>query len=178
MEHLEAAKKRAQGMQDIDEKVPLIKKIDQMLTEARVILPGAQALLGFQLTVVLTDAFERLAPDLQIVHGLALACIAAATMLLMAPAAYHRIVYGGEVSEDVYRLGGKLIMAGTFMLAIGLAADTHVIVTKTTGNSMAGMTTAGVSFLLLAGLWHISPWVTAHHGRVSVPQTREARADS
>jgi hypothetical protein len=26
----------------------LVKKIDQMLTEARVIMPGAQALLGFQ----------------------------------------------------------------------------------------------------------------------------------
>ena len=29
-----------------------------MLTEARVILPGAQALLGFQLAIVLTDTFD------------------------------------------------------------------------------------------------------------------------
>jgi len=42
-----------------DQQVPLAKKIDQMLTEARVILPGAQALLGFQLAVILTQAFEN-----------------------------------------------------------------------------------------------------------------------
>jgi hypothetical protein len=34
-------------MPQIDEQVPLPKKIEQMLTEARVILPGAQALLDF-----------------------------------------------------------------------------------------------------------------------------------
>src|SRR6266850_643450 len=31
-------------------------KIDQMLTEARVILPGVQAMLGFQLIVLMTEA--------------------------------------------------------------------------------------------------------------------------
>ena len=42
------------------------------LTEARVILPGAQALLGFQLSVVLTQAFEKLPVSSQIAHGMAL----------------------------------------------------------------------------------------------------------
>src|SRR6516162_9022923 len=35
-------------------------KTEQMLTEARVILPGAQALFGFQLAIVLTRSFEQL----------------------------------------------------------------------------------------------------------------------
>ena len=30
-----------------------------MLTEARVVLPGAQALFGFQLAIVLTQSFEQ-----------------------------------------------------------------------------------------------------------------------
>jgi len=38
---------------------PLHVRIEQMLTEARVILPGAQAIFGFQLSVVLTQAFEK-----------------------------------------------------------------------------------------------------------------------
>src|SRR5262245_28798572 len=41
-----AMTKREQG---ISEQTGLHEKIDQMLTEARVILPGSQALLGFQL---------------------------------------------------------------------------------------------------------------------------------
>jgi hypothetical protein len=40
-----------------------------MLTEARVILPGAQALLGFQLVIVLGS---RLAVRSRLVHGLSL----------------------------------------------------------------------------------------------------------
>jgi Family of unknown function (DUF6328) len=35
---------------------PLDTRIEQMLTEARVLIPGAQALFGFQLAVMLTEA--------------------------------------------------------------------------------------------------------------------------
>lgn len=93
------ARKDGKPMTRVEEKIALAKKIDQMLTEARVVLPGAQALLGFQLSVVLTEAFERLPPSSQASHGIALAFVALATVLLMAPAAYHRIVYAGEASE-------------------------------------------------------------------------------
>ena len=44
---------------------PLSSKVEQMLTEARVIIPGAQALLGFQLTVTLTRAFEQIPFEIQ-----------------------------------------------------------------------------------------------------------------
>jgi hypothetical protein len=42
------------------EPTPLSAKVDQLLTEARLIIPGAQALLGFQLAVTLTKAFAEL----------------------------------------------------------------------------------------------------------------------
>jgi hypothetical protein len=82
----------------------LHEKIDAMLTEARVILPGAQALLGFQLATVLTEAFERLDPELRSLHGGALLLVCLSVLLLMAPAAYHRIVYAGEDSAEFTRL--------------------------------------------------------------------------
>ena len=48
---------------------PLQVKIEQLLTEARVVLPGAQALFGFQLAIVLTRAFEQLPRASIIVHA-------------------------------------------------------------------------------------------------------------
>lgn len=56
------------------EMTDLHTKIDQMLTEARVILPGVQAMLGFQLIVVITQAFDGLERGYQTLHltGLAL----------------------------------------------------------------------------------------------------------
>src|SRR5262245_2926575 len=44
---------------------PLSTKIENMLREARVILPGAQALLGFQLVVILTRIFSEMPSILQ-----------------------------------------------------------------------------------------------------------------
>jgi hypothetical protein len=54
---------RAEPMPSGERATPLPQKIEQMLTEARVILPGAQALFGFQFTMTLTapsKSFRRL----------------------------------------------------------------------------------------------------------------------
>ncbi len=67
-----------------------------MLTEARVNLPGAQALLGFQLAIVLTETFEKLPILPRMLHATALLSVALSVTLLITPAALHRIVWAGE----------------------------------------------------------------------------------
>jgi hypothetical protein len=64
-------------------------------------------LLGFQLAVVMTEPFASLSRSSKIVHGFALSCIALCTILLMAPAAYHRIVYEGEAAPDFLIVGSR-----------------------------------------------------------------------
>jgi hypothetical protein len=141
-----------------DEPIPLAKKIDQMLTEARVILPGAQALLGFQLAVVLTEAFEKLPGSSKMTHAAALGLVAICTILLMTPAAYHRIVYGGEESAEFLKLGSRFVMAATIALALGLTVDVYVVIAKISGSAGAGVAAALLSIAMLVGLWHVSPW--------------------
>jgi hypothetical protein len=102
---------------------PLHVKIEQMLTEARVVLPGAQALFGFQLAIVLTQSFEQLPSASKITHVASLFLVALSIVLLMAPAAYHRIVYAGEDSQDMHRVGSALVTAATVPLALGLVGD-------------------------------------------------------
>src|SRR4051794_38333545 len=70
---------------------PLTTKVDQFLTEARVIIPGAQALLGFLVTVTLTRAFEQLPAVAKLARVVALFCAATAVILLLPPAALHRL---------------------------------------------------------------------------------------
>jgi Family of unknown function (DUF6328) len=140
-----------------DQQIPLDKKIDQMLTEGRVILPGAQALLGFQLAVILTEAFDKLPGASKATHALALGLVALSTILLMTPAAYHRIVYGGEESDEFLRLGSGFVMAAMVALALGLTADVYVVIAKIAGSQTTGMVAAAVSLVALLGLWHVSP---------------------
>jgi Family of unknown function (DUF6328) len=73
------------GQSNERDDTPLQVKIEQLLTEARVVLPGAQALFGFQLAIVLTQTFERLAKVSIVVHAASLFLVSLAVMMLMAP---------------------------------------------------------------------------------------------
>jgi hypothetical protein len=70
-----------------------------MLTEARVLLPGVQALLGFQLIAVLTKPFEQLPIAFKIIHAGGLVMLAVAIVSLLAPAALHRRAIAGTIGR-------------------------------------------------------------------------------
>jgi len=141
------------------QKTPLHDRIDHMLTEARVILPGAQALLGFQLAIVLTKTFDALPMSSKALHGISLGCIALAVILLIAPAAYHRIVCAGEDKEEVHSVGSWFITAATVPLALGLAGDVYVVIAKIADSHAVGAAAAAASLVLLVAFWHALPLV-------------------
>jgi len=141
------------------EHTPLSTKIDEMLTEARVVLPGAQALLGFQLTVVLTRTFEQLPAASKLVHAAALMLVALAVILLMAPAAFHRIAFRGEDSEDFHRIGSRFVVAATLPLAMGIAGDLYVAVGKIAEKNVFGIAAALAAMIVLAALWYVQPYL-------------------
>jgi uncharacterized protein DUF6328 len=130
-----------------------------MLTEARVVLPGAQALLGFQLAVTLTRAFEELPFASKLVHAAALVLVALAVILLMAPAAFHRIAFAGEDSKDFHRIGSWLVVAATVPLAGGIAGDVYVAVGRVAETPVLGLAAALAVMLVLIALWYAQPYV-------------------
>jgi Family of unknown function (DUF6328) len=144
---------------------PVHAKIEQLLTEARVVLPGAQALFGFQLAIVLTRAFEQLPKASIVVHAASLLLVALAVMMLMAPAPYHRIVYAGEDTEDMYRVSSALVTGATLPLGLGLAGDVYVVIAKISGSFAIGSLTGGVAFVFLIGLWYLYPIIVARRSK-------------
>lgn len=141
-----------------NEKTSHAAKINYVLTEARVVLPGVQALLGFQLVIVLTTSFADLSAGAKAIHGMALGFVALAIMLLIAPAAYHRIVYEGADVPEFYRIAGRFLLLATIFLALGLSADIQVVTAKITGNEVFANITAIATAMVLFGLWHIWPY--------------------
>ena len=73
------------------EKEELDKRAQNAIEEARMVLPGIQALFGFQLIAVFNDRFMDLAASERVVHVWSLVLIALSIALIMTPAAYHRI---------------------------------------------------------------------------------------
>jgi Family of unknown function (DUF6328) len=142
---------------------PLPTKIDQMLTEARVIIPGAQALLGFQLTVTLTRSFEQLSASSRLIHVAGLCCVAVAVILLMTPAALHRISFAGEDTASFFRMGSWFVTAAPIPLAVGIAGDLYVATAKAGDSAALGAVLAFAVFVILAALWYALPLVIRGH---------------
>ena len=145
---------------------PLDERVEHMLTEARVLIPGAQALFGFQLSIFLTESFAKLPETSTLVHVAATCSIAVAVVFLMAPAAFHRISYGGYNTEGFLRLGSTFIIAGAMALAFGIPADFYVAVSPTTGPQPAALAALAAWGGLLV-LWFVAPLI-ARHRRNSV----------
>ncbi|PTL84402.1 DUF6328 family protein [Vitiosangium sp. GDMCC 1.1324] len=128
-------------------------KIRHVLTEARVILPGAQALLGFQFVIILMRAFDELPASSKLVHLASLALVVLSTILLMTPAAYHRIVERGEETEHFHRFASRVVIASLVPLALGLSGDLYVVVRKVMGSVPMALTAAAVCLVACYGLW-------------------------
>jgi hypothetical protein len=136
---------------------PLATKVEQLLTEARLIIPGAQALLGFQFMAMLTTGFDRLPQSVKAVHAMALCLVAINVILLMTPAALHRLSFNGEDSRTFLRIGSALVIAAPGFLAAGIAAETFVVLHKVSPNAGWAAIGALASFVALIGLWYAIP---------------------
>ena len=102
---------------------PIKEKIRTLGTEIRVILPGAQALLGFQFAAFLSTAFGNLPRTVQTVHFASLTTMAITVILLMAPAAYHRIATSGEEARDVDTFGSRAMLGAMGFLGAKLISQ-------------------------------------------------------
>jgi Family of unknown function (DUF6328) len=136
---------------------PLKTKIEQLLTEARVMIPGGQALLGFQFIATLTKAFSELPQTIHYLHALGLIAVALAVMLLMTPAALHRLAYRGEDDSQFFRIGSGVLIADALPLALGVSADVTVVFYKVFQSAKAGGAAGIMSFSALIGLWYVFP---------------------
>ena len=93
------------------ETLPLPEAVTHLLEECRMVLPGLQALLGFQFIAVFNTSFgEKLTATEQRLHLLALGFVALASALVMAPAAYHRQTGPQEVSARFVTLASRLLL--------------------------------------------------------------------
>jgi hypothetical protein len=144
----------------------LADKIRHVLTEARMVLPGAQALLGFGVLAALMDSFEKFPPVLKAVHLAGLCFIALAVVLLMTPAAYHRIAERGEHTERFHRVAGRLLLGAMAALAPGVAAALWIVLERTSGSRTAGAAAAVLTLIAFYGAWF--GWTLAVRERKAV----------
>jgi hypothetical protein len=136
-----------------EEPTALDAKIRHVLTEARLVAPGAQALLGFQFTAFLVESFEQLPPTSKWVHLASVCCVTLSVIFLMAPAAYHRVAERGENTPRVLHFSSAMVLAATIPLALGIAGDLFVVLQRVTGSPRIGLWGAIGALIFSYGLW-------------------------
>jgi hypothetical protein len=110
------------------EELSLNDAATHVLEECRTVVPGMQALFGFQLMAVFTTVFgDRLSPAERMLHLTAIVLVTIAIVLVMAPAALHRQAEPHAVSRRFITISSRLLMASMVPLALGMCLDLYLV---------------------------------------------------
>ena len=111
-----------------EEILRLPEATEQLLEECRMVLPGIQALFGFQLIAVFSPGFSKeLAPGLQVMHFAATVLTSVAVALVMTPAAYHRIASPRAVSDGLIAIATRLLLWSMVPLAASICLEIYIV---------------------------------------------------
>jgi hypothetical protein len=141
-------------------------EVADLMTETRIVLPGAQALLGFQFIGYLSEGYARLSPSARAGHGIALGFLLVSMVLLMTPAPFHRLAEDGRETERLRRLSVRMIAGALAALAGAFAADLYVAIDVVTGDAAVALGGALLAGGAILGVWFA--WPLARRGRRGV----------
>jgi hypothetical protein len=150
------------------ERVSLAEAAQTLLDECRMVLPGIQAILGFQLIAVFN---ERFAHDLdgfdQRLHMAAVSLVAVAVGLVMTPAAYHRSRGARNITDTFIHVSSMLLLASMVPLALGLSLDFHLIAKLVFGDEGVARWFGAALGTLLLSLWFVFPHLHRLHAAMA-----------
>jgi len=139
------------------EKEALKDEMRNVIEEARMVIPGIQALFGFQTMAVFNSRYRELPASGVCLHLIGLGLLALAIALLMAPAAYHRLAERGQVSRQMINLSSRFITAGMIPFMLGLALDVYVVLLAAMEDVRLAAFGGLLTLCVLIGLWFIFP---------------------
>jgi hypothetical protein len=117
-------------------KLGLQDKVSHAIEEIRVVLPGTQALLGFQFSTIFSNRFNTISQMLQYIHLISLFFITFATVFLMLPAAFHRIAEKGSDTDRLHTLSSNSLIIAMNFLVLGIISDIYIVCSIVTKNDI------------------------------------------
>ena len=147
-----------------DKKEQLEREHGELLEELRSLIPGAEVLFGFLLAIRFTGQFADLTDTQRYVYFGTLVSTAVALVMLLAPAAFHRIRFREGDKEVMLRKGNREAIAGTVAIALAFTGVLF-LVTDLVFSIPVAIAAAIAFFALTAWRW----WLIA--------LIREARDD-
>lgn len=135
--------------------------LTDMLGELRVLLPSAQLLSAFLITVPFAPGFAGVVAVEKHVFLATFVLSVTALVLFSAPAVQHRLMRPLPNRTRFKRIATRQIIAGAGALSIALVLATQLVLSSVLGHTLANLVAGFVAALILA-LWWVLPkvWFT------------------
>ena len=140
------------------------RQLLELFNELRVALPGAQFLFAFLLTVPFATRFGSVQHGQRLLFYGCLLCTLLATILLMAPTAYHRVRWQSGDKPEVIRMAHLMFLAGMLFLALAMTAAVCFVSVFLLGAGAAAVATT-VSAVALGLTWLVLPLLSRRRAR-------------
>ena len=138
----------------------------EILQEVRVAQTGVQILFAFLLALAFQARFAHVTNFQRDVYVVTLLLCAAATALLIAPAAFHRMVYRRRLKLHLVHAATRLALSGLVLLMLSLVSAVLLIVDVVFGAGPAVIMAAG-TFGWFFTWWFVLPaWSRIRHAGV------------
>jgi hypothetical protein len=134
----------------------LDRNLDELFGSLRVALPGVQVLFAFLLILPFQQRFSEVTDFQEKVYFATLLCTAAASFLLIAPAARHRVQFRRDDKAYVVMSANRLAIAGLGFLGLAMTGAILLISDVLFGTVTALVATALVALGVL-WFWFGSP---------------------
>ncbi|MET0320441.1 MAG: DUF6328 family protein [Duganella sp.] len=136
-----------------------------MLSEMRILLPGAQMLTAFLIILPFNGGFARIVQSEKLVFLATFVLSLTSLVLLSAPAVQHRIMRPLKDRARFKHVATKLMVTGSCTLAVALVLGTELVISEVFGQQV-GLITAGSVALLILGIWWWMPRYLKKHAGV------------
>ena len=133
------------------------RELIELLNELRVALPGVQVLFAFLLTIPFTGAsFDRLTDLQKDAYMVALLAALAGSAFLIAPSAWHRILFRSRDKEQLLFISNWFAIVGALFVAVGMCASVFLVTDVIYDDATAAVLSA-LAALLFAVIWFVWP---------------------
>jgi len=143
-------------MADESKREQLDRELIELLNELRVALPGVQVLFAFLLIVPFSNGYSKMTHLQKDVYFATFLCAAAATALLIAPSAHHRIQWRQQDKEHLLVVSNRLAIAGTVFLALAMTGSVFVVTDVLFKSKSAALIAAG-NAVVFTWFWYGMP---------------------
>jgi hypothetical protein len=152
------AKRGSDSGEQESEKERTTRKWNEMLQELRVAQTGVQVLTGFLLTVSFSQRFPELSETDKVAYLITVSASILAAGLLIAPVAFHRVLFGKKEKEWLIEAANNAARVGLTMLGITMCGVMFLVFDLVWSMGAAIVATV-ITLLVLAGLWLVLPIV-------------------